>query len=280
MQDSNPKTDIVCGDSAVNWSYYRKVPASITEAATNARMHSHPSLTTLADTSPAFSVPQPNAPTNKKSGTSKAWIAGAVIGPLLGLALIGAIIFFVLRRRKNKKNIAPQQGGTAMMAVNTAQAPPGVGGYTDAKPQFTQQQQPTYTAPQQQQPTYIAPQQQPAYNDPYANQGAYAAQQGYNDAPLSPAPQYNTGAGPYNPPVSPPPQDVKHGYVGATMGGAAELGGPSGGISPVPQAGPAHQAGPVPYAGPSYHAAELGGEARQGAGPSELATNSNSRPTA
>jgi LPXTG-motif cell wall-anchored protein len=201
MQDSNPKTDIVCGDSAVNWSYYRKVPASITEAATNARMHSHPSLTTLADTSPAFSVPQPNAPTNKKSGTSKAWIAGAVIGPLLGLALIGAIIFFVLRRRKNKKNIAPQQGGTAMMAVNTAQAPPGVGGYTDAKPQFTQQQQPTYTAPQQQQPTYIAPQQQPAYNNPYANQGAYAAQQGYNDAPLSPAPQYNTGAGPYNPPV-------------------------------------------------------------------------------
>jgi hypothetical protein len=169
------------------------------------------------------------------------------------------------------------------MAVNPAQPPPGVVGYTDAKPQFTQQQQSTYTAPQQQQPTYIAPQQQPAYNDPYANQGAYAPQQGYNDAPLSPAPQYNAGTAPYNPPVSPLPQDVKHGYMGAPMGGAAELGGPSGVISPVAQAGPVNHVGAVPQAGPSYQAAELGGDARHGAGPSgssELPSNSNSRPTA
>lgn len=40
MQDSSPQTDIVCGESAVNWSYYRAVPASITEAATRAGMWS------------------------------------------------------------------------------------------------------------------------------------------------------------------------------------------------------------------------------------------------
>lgn len=31
LGDSNPKTDIVCGESSVNWSYYRKIPASATE---------------------------------------------------------------------------------------------------------------------------------------------------------------------------------------------------------------------------------------------------------
>ncbi|KAL1594368.1 hypothetical protein SLS60_010128 [Paraconiothyrium brasiliense] len=36
---------------------------------------------------------------DSSSGGSKAWIAGAVIGPIVGLALIGAAIFF-LRRRK------------------------------------------------------------------------------------------------------------------------------------------------------------------------------------
>jgi len=176
-----------------------------------------------------------------------------VIGPLLGLALIGAAVFFLLRRRKNKNKVS-QQGGAAMAPTNPSQPPAGVGGYTDAKPQFTQQQQPAYA---------------PA---PYANQGAYAAQQGYTDTPVSPAPQYNTGAAPYNPPVSPPPQqefygnDVKHGYTAAPTGGAAELGGQTGGAAPAP----AHQA------------AELGGvSSHGGAGPSELpSTSSNVKPTA
>ena len=37
---------------------------------------------------------------NGSSSGSKAWIAGAVVGPILGLALIGAALWF-LRRRKN-----------------------------------------------------------------------------------------------------------------------------------------------------------------------------------
>lgn len=221
MQDSSPKTDIVCGESAVNWSYYRAVPASITSAAANP--------TAAAGGSSSSSQPK------KKS--SKAWIAGVIIGPLIVLAIIGAIIFFLMRRKKNRRTVA-QSGGAAMAPLNSSQPPPGVGGYTDAKPQFTQQQQP----------------QQPAYNDPYANQGAYGAQQGYNDAPISPAPQYNS-------PASPPPQDVKHGYMAPPMGGAAELGGPT-------STAPVHQT------------AELGGDARHvGPGPSELPSgNANQKP--
>jgi hypothetical protein len=105
------------------------------------------------------------------------------------------------------------------------------------------------------------PQQQPAFNqDPYANQGAFAAQQhqAYSDAPTSPAPQYNAAGVPYNAPGSPPPgqeyygNDVKRAYVGPADG-AAELGGSSG-SAPAAQASPTHQA------------AELGGDSRQPAG--------------
>ncbi|KAF2822450.1 hypothetical protein CC86DRAFT_469810 [Ophiobolus disseminans] len=285
MQDSNPKTDIVCGEESVNWSYYRQVPASITEAATRA----------------PFSIPNPvttavgslGTTNSGKKGGSKAWIAGAVIGPLLGLALVGVAVFFLLRRRKNKSKVS-QQGGAAM-AINPAQPPAGVAGYTDAKPQFVQQQQPAYTP------------------DPYANQGAFAAQQGYNNAPISPAPQYNnpvvspapqynnpavspapqynntpvspitqynTSPAPYNASVSPPPQqgfygnDVKHAHTAAPMNGAAELGGSTNNTAPATSA-PAHQA------------AELGGQSQQQQGggglfgPSELPSNAaNTRPNA
>ena len=37
MQDSNPKTDIVCGESSVNWSYYRKLDATVTAASSAPR---------------------------------------------------------------------------------------------------------------------------------------------------------------------------------------------------------------------------------------------------
>lgn len=213
MQDSSPQTDIVCGEEAVNWSYYRAVPASITEAGSRAGTY-HPSPNRLlTDTHTAFSIPVPSSSANgsdtKSKGTSKAWIAGAVVGPLLGLALIGAILFFLLRRRKNHKN-APRQGGAVMAPTNPTHPPPGVGGFTDAKPQFVPQ---------------------------YANQG----QQGYGDAPISPVPQYH-------PTNSPPPQDVKHGYMATPVGGTN-------------QAVAMHQT------------AELGGDSLHGGpGPSELAS--------
>ncbi|CAO2649942.1 Nn.00g012340.m01.CDS01 [Neocucurbitaria sp. VM-36] len=265
MNDSNPKTDIVCGESAVNWSYYRKVPASATEVVSSDIPTSIPQVASTADTAPDST--EAATSTNSKKSKSKAWIAGAVIGPLVGLALIGLGVFFFLRRKKNKTATAPQTGGAAMAQTDPSVPPAGVGGYTDAKPQFGGQQPQPYGQP-----------------DPYAQQGAYAAQQGYQQAPTSPAPQYAVPAQYNNAPGSPPPQqayqsDVKYGYAGAPAGGAAELGGNSSGIAPAAPAAPTS-----PGAAPSQvQAAELGGGSTQHQGQypggAELPANtSNNKP--
>ncbi|KAF2666097.1 hypothetical protein BT63DRAFT_427892 [Microthyrium microscopicum] len=44
--------------------------------------------------------------TQNKSSGSKAWIAGAVVGPIVGLALLVGLIFFCMRRNKKKKAVA------------------------------------------------------------------------------------------------------------------------------------------------------------------------------
>lgn len=52
-------------------------------------------------TAPPTGLPAPTGtPQPSTGGGSKAWIAGAVVGPLLGLALIGFVVFFLMRRRK------------------------------------------------------------------------------------------------------------------------------------------------------------------------------------
>jgi LPXTG-motif cell wall-anchored protein len=60
------------------------------------------------------SSPSPTAlPPSDGGSKSKAWIAGAVVGPLVGLALIGLAAFFFMRRRKNaahNKHVAPATG--------------------------------------------------------------------------------------------------------------------------------------------------------------------------
>lgn len=37
MQDSSPLTDIICGDSSVNWSFYRKMPNTASDVVSRAR---------------------------------------------------------------------------------------------------------------------------------------------------------------------------------------------------------------------------------------------------
>ncbi|KAH7406560.1 hypothetical protein DE146DRAFT_753125 [Phaeosphaeria sp. MPI-PUGE-AT-0046c] len=249
MGDSNPRTDIICGSESINWSYYRSVPASITEASSRASL-------SKAQAAASSAVAAPSGGTAQKKG-SKAWIAGVVVGPLSGLVLVIALVWFCLRRRKNQKT---QQSTAAMTSTNPSQ-PIGVGGYTtDSKPQFTQQQQPVFG------------------QDGHANQSAYTAQQTYLEAPGSPAPQYSAGNAPYSPPISPPPQQAYHGndfksaYMPAPAGNASELGGETKAGAPAAQT-LSHS-----------HTAELGGGSRQGVvgqtGPSELpTTGSNNRAT-
>lgn len=162
--DPHPITDIVCGDKSQAWSFYRQVPASISE---------NPTSTASPDS-------------KKSSSGSKAWIAGVVVGPLIGIAIVAGVIFFLIRRKKNKQNNAQQTGGIAMGP------PPGVQQYSDAKPQLT-----TNTSYGQAPPVVDNSYNQQTYNQGYAQ-------------PTSPAPQYQQ---PYSVPTSPPPQFAQSAYV-------------------------------------------------------------------
>ncbi|KAH3950221.1 hypothetical protein HBH98_023160 [Parastagonospora nodorum] len=234
--DSNPKTDIICGPSSANYSYYRRVPASVTQGSSQAPL----------------SIPQPKpsgfdslstSGDSDSGGGSKAWIAGAVIGPIVGLALLGLLLFCCLRRKKKNKLKASQEG-TATMAPIHPQPPAGVAGHTDAKPQPMQQNhyatnaylnaataatQGTYSSAPSPPPTqnYVGmppPNTGAPYNAANAPYNAGTAPYNGGVAP------YNAATAPYNAPVSPPPQQTHYGLDGQSSGGGktqgtAELGG-------------------------------------------------------
>ncbi len=63
---------------------------------------------------------------------SKAWIIGNVIGPIVDSALIGAIVYLLLRCRA-KSYTASSQTGSAYMG--DMMQPHGVGGDVEAKPE-------------------------------------------------------------------------------------------------------------------------------------------------
>lgn len=183
------------------------------------------------------------ASTSEPDPGSKAWIAGAVVGPILGLALVGFGVWFFLRRRK-KAALAPQHGTASMAPIDLSQPPAGVGGYTDAKPQFVPAQ-----------PTYYN---QPGQPHPYAQQG-YPQQGGFSPPQGSPAPQYGFQQSAYNATAnSPPPGTYSH--DAKYEGGAAELGGDSTGVAP------AAPGSPQPNLAPTSQAAELSGADAQSYG--------------
>ncbi|KAH7108661.1 hypothetical protein B0J11DRAFT_586836 [Dendryphion nanum] len=213
--DSNPKTDIVCGESSVNWSYYRKVPATATEKIATTPLPS----SAIPNSAPAAASPTTSQVNTEKKGSSKAWIAGAVAGPIIGIALIGLIAFFLIRRKK-KATTQPVNGSTTLAATGGAPAGVGVGGFEN-KPQMSQ----------------------PPVAGGFNPNSAYnqnAEQNQYGQPPLSPAPQYSA---PYAAPGSPPPQghyvpDHKQTYQHTTQAhpDVAELGGAS---STTPMSGAA-----------------------------------------
>ncbi|KAF2996251.1 hypothetical protein E8E13_003992 [Curvularia kusanoi] len=198
--DQGRQTLFFCDSSAAKYTLYRNMPPVTTTDNID---------TFSTSTSPTISTTTPAAATQtaEPKSSSKAWIAGVVVGPLLGLALVAAGVLLCLRRKKKKNAQAPHHGVATMAPVNPSQPPTGVTGYTDAKPQF-----------QPAQGTYYNSQQEQAY----PQQGAFSPPQ--VSPPVSPAPQYayqapyNTSSSPSNAPYT---QDVKH----AAHGGAAELGG-------------------------------------------------------
>jgi LPXTG-motif cell wall-anchored protein len=215
------------------------MPATVrTETATLFLLLTLPVLTGTAPNPTSTGSSSKAEPKEKKS--SKAWIAGAVVGPLLGLALIGLVAFFLIRRKKKSKpttTLPPQSGAAMAPAPNPSQPPAGVAGYTDTKPQFTSPHQ-SYYDPGLQQP------------QPYPQQGGFGA-----SGDVSPATQYATPAPvPYGAPSPPPqqqqttgvgmgggqpvygspsPNDTKMAHMHAPAPGTSELGGDSAPQSPT-----------------------------------------------
>ncbi|KAJ4363002.1 hypothetical protein N0V83_010120 [Neocucurbitaria cava] len=105
-RDSDALTNVNCGVSSLNWSYFRNRPVeATTTSSTSTNSPSTPASTPAVSTPTSTSaiptlISRPDGGEKKES---KAWIAGAVIGPLVGLALIGLGVFLFLRRKKNKQ---------------------------------------------------------------------------------------------------------------------------------------------------------------------------------
>lgn len=211
QNDPDPKTLLACGVSEYDWVEYRTIPPSLTEQGSTSPTislsgtSSSSSSGTPISSSSKTSSTTPGAPTqtSKPESGSKAWIAGAVVGPILGLALIGAGVWLFLRR-KRKAAPMPQHGVAATAHFDPSQPPVGVGGYTDAKPQ----NQPA----------------QHAY--PSSAQGqAYPQQGGFSPPQMSPAPQYGFSP-PYN--ATPSPRgsyahDAKYEAEAAELGGSSTI---------------------------------------------------------
>lgn len=72
----------------------------------------------LIDNAPRTSPsPLPTNSSNSQDGSgsgggSKAWIAGAVVGPIVGIALVGAGVWFLLRRRKRGSEEMHEMGNS------------------------------------------------------------------------------------------------------------------------------------------------------------------------
>ncbi|KAF2437900.1 hypothetical protein P171DRAFT_437514 [Karstenula rhodostoma CBS 690.94] len=111
--DFDPVTNIFCGASASRFTYYRVRPTESTSSSESSSSTSTPTSTSASPTdtptNPADSATSTPSPTPLPEPTkpkSKAWIAGAVVGPIVGLALVGLLAWFLLSRR-NKKTAPP-----------------------------------------------------------------------------------------------------------------------------------------------------------------------------
>ncbi|KAJ6123901.1 hypothetical protein N7471_011218 [Penicillium samsonianum] len=126
-------SNIFCGFHWEANTIYRELQATTTTESTSSPTPStttsqrSPTATTgLAKDSQASQSPTPTvAPTTTSS--SKAWIAGAVIGPLAGVAIIAALVFWRIYRRKQKEPSLSQE--QPFMSHGPPQPPQPPAGY-------------------------------------------------------------------------------------------------------------------------------------------------------
>ena len=68
-------------------------------------------------------IPNNIPPEQTNKSESKAWIAGAVVGPIVGIALIGLTAWLLIRRRKKKTQYQPAATAEGPPAPSAAYAP-------------------------------------------------------------------------------------------------------------------------------------------------------------
>ncbi|KAF2640713.1 hypothetical protein P280DRAFT_549527 [Massarina eburnea CBS 473.64] len=204
-----------------------------------------------------------NTSTKKKS-KGKAWIAGAVVGPLIGIALVGAVVFFlcVVKKKQKKKaeannaasivsNNNPYNnnnnggGGISSVPPNPPMSPaPNMGGSMPEKtPTYYQQYEvptPIASPPPQWSPAAPTPTPGPQWNTP-----APAPQNG-QWTPASPVPTAispaQTAASPA--PI-PPPQTANELYGDNAIGPVSPTSTGNGGGYAQPMQTLPHQPQPV-----------------------------------
>ncbi|KAF2995076.1 hypothetical protein E8E13_002848 [Curvularia kusanoi] len=205
----------VCNTAFMYENSQDSSPKTNPEAAkTTTRASARGSATAAATTSDSFGSFETDEPTvgthtTKKKSKSKAWIAGAVIGPLIGLAIVAFLAFFCIRRKKKNKAIAASAAAVSQTTRNP-QPQPAAPAVSTPAPQYypppMQQQgagaapfgvadaKPNVWAPQPQSPVsqVSTPNTLSTYGNQYPQQGGYAA-------PAQPV--YNAPS----PSMSPPP---------------------------------------------------------------------------
>ncbi|KAF9888431.1 hypothetical protein FE257_008709 [Aspergillus nanangensis] len=88
------------------------------------------------DATHAASTSQPSDPSSEPSPLSRAWIVGAIVGPIVGVGIFGAIIGWILYRRRKRnqrslqqeypfmsQDIKPQQLSNQPYELDTASTP-------------------------------------------------------------------------------------------------------------------------------------------------------------
>lgn len=125
-------SNLFCAQYWEAYTVYREYPATTTSSipmVTQTKAGSHPHLATPTSTSSSAASSTASAGTDGSAAgsnsSSKAWIAGAVIGPIAGLAIIAGIIAWLVvrRRRQNPQNVQPPVEKSATPPPQAASPP-------------------------------------------------------------------------------------------------------------------------------------------------------------
>ncbi|KAF2802315.1 uncharacterized protein BDZ99DRAFT_577002 [Mytilinidion resinicola] len=106
LGDQNPFLTYIGCDASSARDYYLATATTTSTTLTTpstSTASSSVSSSTVTCSSQAISCPPPVPPSG-----SKAWIAGAVLGPIVLLAIIGALIWFLLGKKRKQSQMPPQ----------------------------------------------------------------------------------------------------------------------------------------------------------------------------